>query len=140
MPKDTLSPSELSEVFSRLANADKETLRNVRLEIARMERELGGGRNLRQPAKQLQSLGAVNLGATFVYRTVDILGTEPGPNTKKAPFEGQIVTVIGFRPRYVNQILAQAASGSKILLPLAEVENALTNQHRKDSMELRGRI
>ena len=52
------------------------------------------------------TLGSVSVGANFVFRTAQIFGAEYG-NTHKLPFEGRVLTVVGFKPHYVNQVLAQ---------------------------------
>jgi hypothetical protein len=70
------------------------------------------------------TLGAVSLGMTFVFRTVEMFGANYA-NTRKPLFEGQMLTVVGFKPRYVNQIVVQDPNGCQSLLPLDMVEKAL---------------
>jgi hypothetical protein len=72
------------------------------------------------------TLGAVSLGEKFVFRTAEIVGEDVC--TRKMPFEGRVVTVVGFKPRYVNQIVVQDPNGYQCLLPLDMVEKALRLQ------------
>ena len=68
-------------------------------------------------------LGSIKLGAMFVYRAAEIFG--PGYGSANRPFEGQLVTVVGFKPRNVNQVVVQAPCGCQSLIRLWEVEKAL---------------
>ncbi len=43
----------------------------------------------------------------------------------KPPYDGQVLRVIGFKPRYVNQVEVRDAQGRRGLLPLDMVEKAL---------------
>ena len=70
------------------------------------------------------TLGSVSLGARFVFRTAEIFGDDFA-NARKPPFEGQVLTVVAFKPRYVNQIVAQDQYGHVILLRLSDVEKCL---------------
>ena len=69
------------------------------------------------------TLGAVSLGEKFVFRTAEIIGE--GACGRKPPFEGQMLTVVQFKPRYVNQVLVRDPNGYESLLPLSMVEKAL---------------
>lgn|ERR1700687_2582873 len=73
---------------------------------------------------KLMSLGSVSIGDKFIYRTADIFGTD-AKRCGRVPFEGQMLTVVGFQPRYVNQVELSEANGRRLLLPLREVEKAL---------------
>jgi hypothetical protein len=44
---------------------------------------------------------------------------------RKPHFEGQTLTVIGFKPRYVNSVMVQDSSGMISLLPLDDVDRVL---------------
>jgi len=72
-------------------------------------------------------LGSVSLGAEFIYRTAEIMGPEYA-DARQPPFEEQLLKVVGFKPRYVNQIVVQGPSGTQSLLPLWMVEKALRLQ------------
>jgi hypothetical protein len=61
------------------------------------------------------TLGSISLGAKFIYRTV-----------RKPPFEGEVLTVVGFEARYKNNVVVEEPDGSHALLPLQEVEKALS--------------
>ena len=78
---------------------------------------------MRTKAIKPTTLGAVSLGATFVFRIAEILGHDAC--TRKEPCESRVVTVVGFKPRYVNQIVVQDRNGYQCLLPLDIVEKAL---------------
>jgi hypothetical protein len=71
--------------------------------------------------RKLATLGSVHLGAKFVFRTAELLGKR----CCKPPFEGQVLTVVGFVPRYKNNVVLQDAKGYEILMPLVMVEKAL---------------
>ena len=73
------------------------------------------GSSNRGPKIKPTTLGAVSLGMTFVFRTVDILGADF--TSSREPCEGKVVTVVDFRPRYVNQIVVRDPSGYECLLP-----------------------
>jgi hypothetical protein len=83
-------------------------------------------RNQRQFVRQERStpttLGSVSLGATFVWRTVEIFRHFDG---RKPPFEGEMMTVVGFKPRYVNQVVVRDPNGHECRLRLCDVERAL---------------
>lgn len=79
---------------------------------------------MRRKASRPTSLGSVSLGATFVYRTVEILGASYA-NNRRPPFERQMLTVVGFKPRYVNQVVVQDPNGYECLLRLSMVDKAL---------------
>src|SRR5580765_4189199 len=74
--------------------------------------------------QELVVIKPILLGAKFVYRIVEILGPECA-NSRKPPFEGQILTIVGFMPRYVNDVVVQTIDGIQSLLPLWQVKKAL---------------
>ena len=77
--------------------------------------------------RKIVMLGSVHLGQKFMFRTAEVLG---GPfRGRKPPFEGEVVTVVGFEPRYKNQVVVRDVRGEESLLPLEEVENLL--KHRE---------
>lgn len=115
--------SEIADTLAsleRLEDADLIAMRSEIERICRQKRILAESRR----SQKLVKLGAVSLGETFLYRTVEILG-EAYANSRKPPYEGTILTVVGFRPRYVNQVIVEEPSGCQSLLPLWEVEKAL---------------
>jgi len=69
-------------------------------------------------------LDAVPLGATFVFRAEEILGSQYGD--AMPPFEGQVLRVVGFKPRLKNNIVVRDSKGYESLMPLDMVEKALT--------------
>ena len=69
------------------------------------------------------ALGPVPLGAKFIFRAAEILGTEG--TSLKPPYEGQVLTVVGFKPRYKNNVVVRDAAGNESLMPLSMVEKAL---------------
>ena len=69
-------------------------------------------------------LGAVPLGATFVFRVKEILGSQYCG--KMPPYEGQVLTVVGFKPRLKNNIVVRNSNGYEFLMPLEMVQKALT--------------
>jgi hypothetical protein len=73
--------------------------------------------------KEATMLGGVKLGTKFVYRTLDIFGRDYAE--VDWPFEGQLLTVVGFKPRNVNQVVVQAPCGCQSLIRLRDVEKAL---------------
>ena len=70
------------------------------------------------------SFGSIALGATFVYREVEILGPAYA-DSRKPPFEGDVLTVVGFKPRYINNIVVRDSKGNVSLMPAYMVETAL---------------
>ncbi len=74
---------------------------------------------------KLTNLGTVMVGDKFVFRTADVLG----PNARKLPFEGQVLTVTELRPpRYVNRVVVKDQDGAESLFRLDTVEKALGSQ------------
>jgi hypothetical protein len=47
---------------------------------------------------------------------MEVLGPEYA-DSRKPPFEGMVLTVVGFEPRYVNQVVVQQPCGCQGLLP-----------------------
>jgi hypothetical protein len=70
---------------------------------------------------KLAALGSVHVGDWFIFHTAEIFGDRH----RKLPFEGQVLTVVGFEPRYKNNVVLQDASGTTLLMPLDMVEKAL---------------
>ena len=85
------------------------------------------------------TLGAVSLGANFVFRTVEIPGADHA-NSFEPPFEGQMLTVVGFKLRYVNQVVVQHANGYECLLRLYMVEKALRLKAQQVDIDESGSI
>lgn len=73
-------------------------------------------------SKQL-SLGSVALGDRFTFRTADVLGHDYCG--KQPPYEGQVLKVVGFRPRLKNNVIVMESNGRYSLMPLWMVEKAL---------------
>jgi hypothetical protein len=71
------------------------------------------------------------LGTSFVFRTAEVLG----PAVGKPPYEGQQLTVVGFRRRLKNAVMVQDANGNCSLMPLDMVEKALSLQALQASRE-----
>lgn len=65
------------------------------------------------------------LGSSFVFRMAEILGPEYA-NDRKPPYEGQELTVVGFRPRLKNNVIVRDTSGNCSLMPLFMAEKALS--------------
>jgi hypothetical protein len=74
---------------------------------------------------KLNALGSVPLGAKFIFRTTEILWDKVGERFRP-PFEGQVVSVVGFKPRYVNSVVVRTADGAEFLMPLDMAEKALS--------------
>ena len=68
--------------------------------------------------------GSVALGARFVFRSVEILGPAYA-DCRKPPYEGDVLTVVGFRPRNKNNIIVRDSEGYVSLMPADMVERAL---------------
>ena len=73
------------------------------------------------------TLASVFLGAQFVFRTVEILGPEYA-SLRKPPYEGQALTVVGFRPHLKNNVVVRDRKGNVSLMPLRMVEKALSSK------------
>ena len=123
MSSSLLSSTDIADALACLERLEEADLIEIRAEIERICRQKRILGESRRPQK-LVKLGAVNLGDAFIYRTVEILG-EAYANSRKPPFEGTILKVVGFRPRYVNQVVVEESSGCQSLLPLWEVEKGL---------------
>jgi hypothetical protein len=70
-------------------------------------------------------LGSVFLGAKFIFHSAEILGLEYA-SVRKPPYEGQLLTIVGFRPRLKNNVVVRHAAGDYSLMPLYMVEKALS--------------
>jgi hypothetical protein len=71
--------------------------------------------------RKLVALGPVHVGERFIVHTAEIFGDRH----RKLPFEGHVVTVVGFEPKYKNNVVLQDVTGEEFLLPLDMVEKAL---------------
>ena len=76
------------------------------------------------------TLGSVHLGDKFIFHTAEILGEHFGEHYSglKPPYEGQVLTVVGFKPRYKNNIVMHDANGKSLLMPLQMVEKGLQSR------------
>jgi len=70
------------------------------------------------------ALGSVHLGAKFVFHTKEIFGDRH----RKLSLDGQELTVVGFEPRYKNNVVLQDGSGTRLLMPLDVVEKVLQSR------------
>jgi len=75
---------------------------------------------------KLSALGSVHIGAKFVFRTAEILGEHF--SWRKPPFEGQVLTVVGFEPRFKNNVVVLNVNGEESLIPLNMAERGLLRQ------------
>jgi hypothetical protein len=73
---------------------------------------------------KVTTLGSVHVGAKFIFRTAELLGER----CRKPSFEGQVLTVVGFEPRYKNNVVVQDVNGIASLLPLGMVEKGLQSR------------
>jgi hypothetical protein len=69
---------------------------------------------------KLTTLGSVHLGDKFIFHTAEVLGKNF--RGQRPPFEGQVLTVVGFKPRYKNNVVVRDSSGRESLMPLHMVE------------------
>ena len=76
--------------------------------------------------RELVTHGSVHIGAKFIFRTVEILGERF--SGRKPPFEGQVLTVVGFEPKYKNNVVVQDVHGQESLLPIDIVEKVLQSR------------
>jgi hypothetical protein len=67
---------------------------------------------------------SVPLGAKFIFRTLEILGSDYA--VKRPPYEGQVLTVVGYKPRLKNNVVVHDRDGHEFLVPLDMVERALS--------------
>jgi hypothetical protein len=72
--------------------------------------------------RQITTLGSVSLGMKFIWSTVEILG----PQYAKPYFEGQVLTVVGFKPGYKNKVVVQLPSREQCRIRLEMAEKALS--------------
>lgn len=73
--------------------------------------------------RKLATLGSVHVGEKFTFHTAEIFGEQF--HGRKPPFEGQVLTVVGFEPRYKNNVVVQDVNGNESLLSLSMVEKGL---------------
>jgi hypothetical protein len=72
------------------------------------------------------TLCSVHVGAKFIFHTVEILGDQFGG--RKPPFEGQLLTIVGFKPKYKNNVVVQDVHGKEFLMPLEMAEKGLQSR------------
>jgi hypothetical protein len=65
----------------------------------------------------------ISIGRQFVYRSKELLGEDY--HGRIPSFEGQALTVVGFRPQYVNSVVVADEAGRDFLLRPQLVERAL---------------
>jgi len=75
--------------------------------------------------------GSVFLGVKFFFRTAEVLG----PAVGKPPYEGQQLTVVGFRRRLKNNVVVRDPNGNVSLMPLHMVEKALSLKSLQRTVE-----
>ena len=73
--------------------------------------------------ERVDRLASVPLGARFVFRTAELVGEQS--DIRKPPYEGQVLTVVGFKPRYTNNVVVRDAHGKDYLMPSEMVQKAL---------------
>jgi hypothetical protein len=71
----------------------------------------------------------VAIGTSFRFHTAEVFGSDY--RGKLPPFEGQLLTVVGFKPRYKNNVVVCDEDGSDSLMPLEMVEEALASRARR---------
>ena len=49
-------------------------------------------------------------------------------NGRMPPYEGQVLTVVGFKPSYKNNVVVRDANGEESLIPLQIVEKGLQSR------------
>ena len=76
--------------------------------------------------RKIVTLGSVHVGAKLIFYTAEILGEQF--HGRKPPFEGQVITVVGFEPRYKNNVVVRDVNGNESLLPLSMVEKGLQSR------------
>jgi hypothetical protein len=72
------------------------------------------------------TLGSVHLGDKFIFHTAEILGEHF--NGRKPPYEGQVLTVVGFEPKNKNNVVVRDANANESLMPLNMVEKGLQSR------------
>lgn len=73
---------------------------------------------------KLLTLGSVHIGERFMFHTAEIFGERH----RKLPFDGHVITVVGFEPKYKNNVVLQDITGEEFLMPLETVEKALQSR------------
>jgi hypothetical protein len=81
---------------------------------------------MKKARRELVTLGSVHVGAKFIFRTVEILGEQF--SGRKPPFEGRVLTVVGFEPKYKNNVVVQDVDGKEFLMPLDMAEKGLQSR------------
>jgi hypothetical protein len=120
------SSANIADLLVGLEQLDATNLLELVPDLDRIFRNKGVRVEYRKSGKTVR-LGSVPLGATFVYPTDEMFGVACG-NSRNSPFEGMLLKVVNFRPRYVNQVVVEDPSGCQSLLPLWQVERALKYQ------------
>lgn len=89
------------------------------------------------PRKQHEPdvLNGIRLGSKFTFDTVETLGPQYA-NTFRPPYEGRVLTVVGFKPRLKNNIVVLDAScGYTSLMPWHMVLKALELEKSRGQIE-----
>jgi hypothetical protein len=121
----------LMEALGKLANAE---LRELVVEsepgqesdYALLAREIMGAPKRSLYSEDHSRLEAVAIGSQFIFRTEDVLG--PQHRGRKPPYEGKLLTVVGFTRGRKNQVVVRDPTGSESLMPLDRAEKALRSQ------------
>ena len=72
------------------------------------------------------TLGSIHLGDKFIFHTAEILGEHF--SGRRPPYEGQVLTVVAFKPKYKNNVVVRDANGKESLMPLPMVEKGLQSR------------
>jgi hypothetical protein len=83
---------------------------------------------------EIVAIGSVSVGMTFVFRTVEILGSEYTA-ARKPPYEGEEVEIVGFRSRAVNNVVVRYGKGDVSVMPLVMAERALRLRERRTAAD-----
>jgi hypothetical protein len=78
-------------------------------------------------SSEIVAIGSVSVGTTFVFRATEVLGAEYA-SMRNPPYDGQAITIAGFRPRFKSNVVVQERNGKHSLMPLEMVERALSLQ------------
>ena len=111
-----LSTRARAKEFSPLTDDEVSSVENAFAEVRASRQE---------PEQQvLADVGArVEIGTSFRFRTGEVFGS--GYRGKTPPFEGQLLTVVGFKPKYKNNVVVRDENGLESLMPMDMVEKAL---------------
>jgi hypothetical protein len=112
-----LGADELNRIVPSSSSRDND--------YALLAREIIGQRSAPKHDTEGDSrLGSVSLGAKFVFRTAEIIGQKYA-SIRKPPYEGQVLEVVGFKPRNKNNVVVRDGQGNESLMPVEMVEKAL---------------